>query len=45
MAGVLFASSIFSFGFPSVFVSDVTSVGITLDTGFLDTFWLTGGNS
>jgi hypothetical protein len=45
MAGVLFALSVFSFGFPSAFVSDVTSVGITLDTGFLGTLLLTGGNS
>jgi len=45
MAGDLFAFSIFSFGFPSVFVSDVTSVGITLVTGFFATLLLTGGNS
>jgi hypothetical protein len=45
MVDVLFALSVFSFGFPSVFVSDVTSVGITLVVDFLDTLLFTGGNS
>jgi len=40
MVDVLFALSVFSFGFPSVFGSDITSV-IT----FLDTLLLTEGNS